>query len=876
MPGELCTNCKLCQLSRVNCMLGEGPEELLQSGVMFVGEAPGAQEEKEGSPFVGDSGWLLDTDLLPAIGLQRSQVHVTNACRCRPPNNRTPEPEEVTACRPYLVNEIKQVQPKLVFLLGATAMQAVFGTTGIEKWRGQLFNSPEFPGVTFLPTYHPARLWRVWQDASLIHADLQKGISFLRGEFKIQPPGNYTVCDDIESVRDLCSELKASPRFAFDTETTGLNHQEDGVLCMSFSCMADEGYTIPLYGQYQKTFWHLEQWKIVLPLLRDLLQSDTPKIAQNGVFDILFCKSMGIEVNNFQFDTMLAAHLINENLSCSLDTLITLYTGMPVYSLALDEEWKEAKKLYKECAKKKSTVDRELRAKVLACGENYGLIPNNSLWKYAAADADATFQLADILEAKLHQKGLHELFTNLMMPMTKVITTLRWNGVLVDQKEMFHLQDKAEVDLVAKQIELEGTLGQEWFNIIKRNSPEMDEDDVTRVWAGVEKDVAGFNTNSTKQLTALLIDKLGWPVLKKSDKTGNPSFDKEVLAVYAEDHKRPAAIQISAIRLVRKLISDFLGGTDRKSGVIKHIHKDGRVHPDYKLTGTDTGRLSTADPALHNASRTNGVRGCYVPPPGWWWFEVDYSQLELRVLAYESKDAQLTRWFAEGRDVHRMVTAQILGIQPDAVSDEQRTTIGKPVNFGLIYGMTAYTLAKTMGVSEGQAQEYINVYFDKLPGVKGYFQRVYKELYSTGKLVNAFGRIRHLHGAQLYEPTRINASVATDGMRRELEMKRRDIQKQAINFPIQSEGSDVLNYACIRIDKRLEPFKATYNHHHHDALHLNVPPDELVDVARMVIEEMERPVPQLGNWSFPVDFKVCTRWYDKDETATNWLEEQLA
>lgn len=841
-----CTDCPLHKQSAVNCMSGEGPAP---TDVMLIGEAPGANEEREGRPFVGETGKLLTNDLLPLLGLNRSQVRITNVCRCRPLGNRTPEADELLQCRKHLIQEIQQVQPKLVILLGASALQGTLGLVGIQKHQGQLLQSPEFPGVTFIATYHPASLWRTWENIQPIKAYMIKGMQYLRGNLKIPPPGDYQVCRYISEVSDVCDEMRTSRRFAFDTETTGLNFAEDGILCFSFSNAPGTGWVVPIYQQYQQWFWpDRERVEVVLGLIKDLLESDTPKVAQNGIFDLLFCWAEGIDVKNYNFDTMLASHLIDENLPHDLDTLINLYTAMPNYSGVLAAAYAECKKLYKQ-SQAKGFEDKKLQALISNNGLNYGLIPNEILWKYAAADADATLQVAEVLGPMLEEQGLTEVFERITMPMTRFVTRLRWNGILVDQPKMFELQDKAEKIIAEFQKQIE--------------------DEVSCL---VGEPVIDFNTRSGKQMNEMLIKELDWPVVKQTPK-GDPSFDEEALTTYRDQHNFGIAGLILEMRGHQRTVSTFLAGSDRKSGIVKHIRQDGKVHPDYKLHVARTGRLSATDPAIHNITRDSNLRGCYIPTPGWWWAELDYSQLELRILTCESKDEQLIRWFAAGLDVHRMVASELLRKPPEQVTDEERVTRGKNINFGIIYGQTAWGLAEALRCSPEQADGFIRLYFQRLPGVKRYLDRTRKQIYTEGKLVNAFGRVRHLYGAQLYDPNR--HATMSESMRKEVASKRAHLERQAVNCPIQSGGDDVMKKACIRIDPKLNEFQSTYILLHHDGLHLNCTPVELLEVVRMVKGEMEAPVPEYGGYSFPVDVKVCDRWYSENAEATEWLKSQL-
>lgn len=845
-----CTDCSLHRSSRCNNLSGNGPTPC---DIMLVGEAPGAQEEERNAPFVGAAGWLLDNEFLVDVGLKRtpagSEVRVTNACRCRPPENRDPNQVEINACRKHLLAEIKEVQPKLIVALGAIALKSLLGLEGIQKYRGHFFNSQEFPGLV-IATNHPAACFRSWEVVPLIKADLRKALGVFRGELSFADAGTYVACDTLEKVRQLTACLCEAEHFSFDLETTGLRFSEDKILCFSFARKPGEGFVIPVAQQFQTPLWQDAEKAEVANCLKTIFASAALKVAQNGVFDLLFCWANGLAVHNYNFDTMYAHHLLDENLPHSLDAMISFMTTMPLCSHVLGQEWSAAKKLYKKCKRKNQKgIPAEIVEQVLRCGENYALLPNETLWQYAAQDADATIQVYPILNKQLSEQGLLSLLHEITMPMAHFAARLQWNGVSVDVHTLKELHKVKDAEAAVRSTEINLQLTQDLRG------------------AAVE-----LNTRSNKQMKEILVEKCNWPVVKRTD-TGAPSFDEDALTEYAEKQLRPVAKMILGLRGVQKEISTYLAGSDGKSGMLKHVHKDGKVHPSFKLTGARTGRLSTVDPALHNVPKEPlNLRGCFIPRDGWWWVEADHSQLELRILAVLSQDPQLTLWFREGADVHRMVAAEIYNKDADSITEKERSN-AKTVNFGIIYGQGPKSLGDAIGVSFEQAEIFMATYFARLPGVKKFFDSLHSQMYQTGEVRNVFGRVRHLYGARFYWKLAQLGNVLPDV---DLLQKRKELERQAVNSPIQGAGSDLLNKACIRIAPRLEGFETTYNHHHHDALHLHMPPKELLAVGSIVKEEMERPCPELGGQIFPIVFKVGTHWGDENEEATQWLMDQLS
>jgi len=816
----ICTLCELSRNAKSNCIRCEGKPEC---GLMLVGEAPGAREDSLNRPFVGDAGIVLSR-ILKSLDIKRGEIAINNAVRCRPPDNRDPRPEEIEMCRDYLVRDIQELKPSVVVPMGNIALQSLLRRTSIANARGNVYTSEEFPGVLFFPTTHPAVVLRRPAEEVVIRHDIKRALKICQTNCKVERiPTTYKVCHTLEEslnlLRQLAETTPSGSYITYDTETTGLDYRKDQMLCISFSNKIGTGWVIPILGRKLRNIWTEEEhFKLIRALTEWFENPAIPKCTQNGAFDeLMLFSNFGIKVRGEVIDTMLLHHAVDENMFHNLDFLSTWYTDVAPYKKAV---W--------------NTIPK-------GAPRNLSEASEDALWNYAAQDADVTFRVAGELEKEAAAEGVRIVHDRIMLPLSKVLSKAEWDGILIDQEELTRQQDLLSDAR-------KGLLSECW------------------ALAGKE-----FNPNSSKQVGHILFDDFKLPVIKmtKPSKTfpnGNRSTDKEVLAALASKH--PIVPKLLKISHLAHDISNYLKGKDGKTGgMLKFIADDNRVHPQWRITGAVTGRLSAAAPAIHNIKRPNedsigDFRKLFVPTPGWMWIGSDYAQMEARVVARVAPDEKLASLFHQGVDIHRMVASQIFNVPYDDVTMTQRAQ-AKGVVFGLNYGRMEWSLAQGLGISIKAARKYIDSYFQMCPGVARHFKNVQHLLNTEGVITTPFGRKRRFHGAVALREAFIKG-VFSGAIKKDTERFLNESFRQAINFTVQSPANDILSLACIRIHKRFSELRMQSRLliSHHDAWHGEAPENELEDAASIVKEEMERPVPELGGASFPVDIGVGLYWGD--------------
>lgn len=523
-------------------------------------------------------------------------------------------------------------------------------------------------------------------------------------------------------------KLKDAELFAFDTETTSLDYMQAKIVGLSFAVNAGEAAYVPCCHDYMgapaqlSLVYVLETLK---PLLEDPAQA---KVGQNLKYDHHVLQNHGIDMQGIAFDTMLESYTLN--------------------SVATRHDMDSLAKFYLDA----KTIHFEEVAGKGAKQLTFNQIEIEKAAPYAAEDADITLRLHQAIQAKLEQEpSLQTVFNAIEMPLLPVISRIERNGALVDG----HLLGQQSIELEQRLRELE----KQAFDL-----------------AGEE-----FNLGSPKQLGAILFEKLALPIIKKTPK-GAPSTAEEVLQELALDYPLPKLL--IEHRGLSKLKSTY---TDKLPQMIDP--KTGRIHTSYHQAVTATGRLSSSDPNLQNIPIRNAegrrIRQAFIAPAGYKIIAADYSQIELRIMAHLSGDQGLLDAFNQGLDVHRATAAEVFGVELENVTDEQRRS-AKAINFGLIYGMSAFGLAKQLGIGRNDAQQYIDLYFDRYPGVKDYMDSIRQKAADQGYVETLMGR-------RLYLPE-INAS---NGMRRQA------AERTAINAPMQGTAADIIKTAMITVDKWL-------------------------------------------------------------------------
>lgn len=580
-------------------------------------------------------------------------------------------------------------------------------------------------------------------------------------------------------------KLEQADFFAFDTETTSLDYMQAKIVGVSFAVSPYEAAYIPVAHDYLGAPEQLSR-DLVLEKLRPLLENPAAeKLGQNLKYDMSVLANYGIKLQGIRFDTMLESYVVNSTGSRhDMDTLALKYLG-------------------------EKTIHFEDIAGKGAGQLTFNQIALEEAGPYAAEDADITLRLHQALWPKLQEsEGLQQVFDTIEIPLVPVLSNIERCGAIVSA-DLLHKQSQ---ELGVRLSELE----QQAYDL-----------------AGEE-----FNLASPKQLGQILFEKLNIPVLKKTAK-GAPSTKEEVLQELALDYPLPKIL--IEHRSLSKLKSTY---TDKLPGMINPA--TGRIHTSYHQAVTATGRLSSSDPNLQNipvrTAEGRRIRQAFIASEDCKIVAADYSQIELRIMAHLSQDKGLTDAFAHGLDVHRATASEVFGVSLDEVSVEQRRS-AKAINFGLIYGMSAFGLARQLHIGRKQAQEYIELYFERYPGVQAYMDNIRS---SAADL----GYVETLYGRRLYLPE----IKSSNGMRRQA------AERTAINAPMQGTAADIIKLAMIDVDDWLTSsgLQSRVIMQVHDELVLNVLNSELDIVMKGVMERMS----SAANLDVPlvVDIGVGNNW----------------
>ena len=561
-------------------------------------------------------------------------------------------------------------------------------------------------------------------------------------------------------------KIKAAELIAVDTETTSLDYMIADLVGISVAVEPGEAAYIPFGHDYLGVPEQLSR-ELVLATLKPLLEDPgIKKVGQNLKYDMSIFAQHGIALQGIKFDTMLESYVLDSVATRhDMDSLAEKYLGEQTIKFAD------------------------------VAGKGLGQLTFNQIaleiaGPYAAEDADITLRLHQVLWPQVSaHTSLGKVFTDIELPLVPVLSRIERTGALVDDTLLF--QQSQELALRLAELEREA-------------------------W-----DLAGqeFNLASPKQLGDILFTKLEIPILKKTAK-GAPSTKEEVLQELALDYPLPKVL--IEHRGLAKLKSTY---TDKLPVMINRTTK--RIHTSYNQSGTATGRLSSSDPNLQNIPVRNAegrrVRQAFIPAEGSKMVAADYSQIELRIMAHLSEDPSLLAAFAAGQDIHRATAAEVFSTHPEQVTIDQRRS-AKAINFGLIYGMSAFGLAKQLNIGRKQAAEYIDTYFDRYPGVLNYMNSVRSSAAEAGYVETYFGR-------RLYLPE-INSR---NGMRRQA------AERTAINAPMQGTAADIIKLAMISVDDWLQnsDLRSVMIMQVHDELVLEVPEDELQVVSEGLMQRME-------------------------------------
>lgn len=752
-----CEECPLHEEAQTVCLIGDGP---VPARVMAVGEAPGYREDEVSRPFSGKSGRLLD-DTLAKVGLDRQDIFITNAVKCRPPDNATPNKTQIKACHHYFDDELEHVKPEFILTMGNTAM-SIIKKSGIMKHRGEWHPLGD---AQVFSTVHPAAVLRNPRYRQLFETDLAAFARGIKGQEADVPPPRTFLINNKEGLAKMCQAVLKSSAVAYDIETNGFDELDPGmkIVTIALSPAPNIAFVVPI--QHPEARWKQPQ-RVLETIANVLVYTNAKTIAHNAKFDDKWLSHFTKRPVRADFDTMLAAHILDENRLKSLKVLAPLLLGVDGWGLDLSE------------------------GKAME-------YPLGRLAKYNAKDTDYTLRLYNIFKHDLLDEGNERtlrIFTTLMMPASRALTEIEAHGMYIDEKRLATRRIAVHKKMEKIKRKLDKHIGHE------------------------------INFNSPIQVADVLFNELKLDVIDIT-KGGNPSTNESVMLRLASEHPVPQLVL--DWRQWKKNDSTYL--TKWTDKLVHH-----RIHPNYKLSGTVTGRLSGGKEGnkdtrvgVQQVPRDTLIRGIIGAPPGWSFVEADFSQVELRVAAHISQEPTMLRLFTLDEDIHMTMAMQITGKPASSVSKEERKK-AKGVNFGYLYAMGAHKFVDYARdnygviVSEEEAKMVRDRFFETFSHLLRWHQRQRRLVQQYGRVQSPIGRVRHL--PDIYSEDRDVQAEA---------------ERQAINSPVQSMASDMMLLSLIMLHEILPTDEAVIVGSVHDSLLFEVRDDKVSEWAPVIKHTME-------------------------------------
>lgn len=835
-----CTSCKMHRSADVICKMGYGDFE---ADVMIVGKMPNSrkfQAELEG--------------LLQEVGLDPGRIFYTHAIRCVNYEDSPSNGDVKTCTKLYLHGEMLERKPKFVLALGNEALLATTGKSGITKHRGKIFEDPQ--GWEIMATLSPSSVSRNPGQRPGFMADLLLFANRVKGIAQGIPKPNYAVIDNKSKLKALKQILDNTETLYFDVETYSDYYKRDGrIISLSATCevRSDHGlkrfvFALPLY--HPESPWRTT-WRSVMGHLRPELEKIPKVVAHNGSYDVKWLRQLGIDIF-CTFDTMLCLHLLDENVQKGLKPASQARLGV--------EPW---------------GVDTR----------NLLSMPLDDVLEYNVLDTWYMYFLRKQIAKELAKdKRLLRIFKHVMMDAQSELVRAEMRGIYIDVDRLVERTPIVQAKLDEIEAGLDAYL------------PEEGPDD--EAWPKIEKQLKTRlkvtprekNYNAGIFARWFLFDWLELPILERGkDKDdgspGDPSMAEDVLLQLREraangqiDEAQTQVVQLMLDRVVwNKLMSGFF------KPYAELYDEDHRIHTNFKLAGTVTGRLSSGKSDedkisvakgknrgvnLQQVPRDKLVRGLFGAPPGWYFVESDYSQVELRLAAFIARERTMISLFQQGTDLHSYIVHRVTGIPLSEVPKKLRKELGKPVNFGFIYGMGWAKFIETAfnnyGVrfTEEQAKGYRDMYFDAYPDLLPWHQKQRHLVRRFGRVQSPLGRIRHL--PDIYSP-----DPKVQG----------EAERQAINSPVQSMGSDMAVVSMVAINRefRRRGLAAHCVGLVHDAVNYEIRADavrEALPIIKGTMEDVSLIERKFGcHIDVPIvaDLKVGRHWGD----ATELTPEQV-
>lgn len=810
-----CTDCKLQRNTEDVCEMGTGPGH---AQIMVVGKMPNSGRYQQS----------LEEQLLE-VGLSPDQIYFTQALKCRNFEDNASN-ADVKACRQYLENEIGVIKPSHILALGNEALLATTGHSGIMKYRGRVI---EKNGYSVIPTVSPSAVSRNPGQLPAYMADLRLFANDYLGKASGVKIPKYMVVDTKKKLQALKKILFMTKEISFDIESTinPLGEFDPGAKMISLAgtCIVDMGGKDKIFG-FALPLFHPESpwrstWRSVLRFLKEALESIPKGIAQNGKFDCRWLVHFGISMNH-TFDTMLAIHMLNENIAKGLKPNAMARLGVPPWG-------RDTKNLLND--------------------------PIAEVLEYNFLDTYYTYLLKLDLKKELEeQPRVMRIFAKLMMQASRDLVHIERRGVWIDLQRLRARKPQCE----AKLAEIETS--------IKSFLPPIDSEDWPVDAKGKPRDI---NFNASIFARWFIFDWLKMPVLErgKEKPNGDPGDPSMAESVLLHLRGRHPAIQLMLDRVEwQKNLSSFFNAYE-----VMH-DENHRVHTTFKLAGTVTGRLSSGKVDAEKVSgKTNlrgvnlqqvprdpFIRGLFGAPPGWTFVEADYSQIELRIASFIANERHMKQLYIQGADIHMTTAMAVTGLPKNRVTKEIRKKVGKPVNFGFLYGMgwrkfidTAFNNYGAV-FTESEARGYREAYFQLFPDLMRWHERQRRLVANHGRVQSPLGRVRHL--PDIYSPDK---------------MVRAEAERQAINSPVQGFASDMalLSMTIINEEFRRQDIAGHCIGLVHDAINFEIRDDHLAKALPIIKNTMEDPDPLRRKFGtvldIPIiaDLKLGRHWGDSHE-----------
>lgn len=856
-------DCDNCPLGKKNLVYGHGCID--EPDIAFIAEAPGETEVDREIPLIGKSGSFLRT-VIQDLGVDENRCYFTNMCLCRPPGNKKPPKAAQEACSKRLVAELADIKPKLIVTLGTTATKG-FGQFKypITKSYGtyqelELRSSKGTHTVGVIPTFHPSYVLRGGSKTkpepfrdfadNLSHA---KEVA-LDGvvPIKYPPYENYKHITEQDQFEQFLQELVEAPFAACDIESTTTDFFTGQILCIGFS--------------WERETAHVVDWALLEQNLENLHKLDdvlkkVPLAFHNGLFDIPFMWHNGLPSAQYYLDTMQAHYLLDERqYTHGLERLAVKYYHAPQYK----QEFRESIGIrgYKS---NKLFSDAILEA------------PQEDLFDYNGADCDYTYRLAVDLVEQVKEEGQLDVLRDIEMPSCRMMTEVYMTGLLIDRDYLEEMGDEWGGELERTESEMQA--------IVLQAVEELDDDyydeygeKYTKMWRK-----EGINFNSPQQLSHFMFDVLGLYPFGGEDWRDADRIDEEVIAAAINTVDDPeareywksnrTAISQSAEGMLKgisgrttqaymlwwlkqqhrfpDLLLDFRHANKRMTmyydNIMDYMYDDGRIRPEYDTTATRTGRKSSRNPALHNLPRGDEVYDLVIPDPGWCLIHADYAQAEMRMMCHLSDDPQLL-YVLENMDIHTVQVQDMYELTDEDIEAMDKTELSnkriaaKMITYGLPYGRSAKGLAPQIGATVEEAKAYSQKFWDRYPIFAQWILDNRKKGADNNMAVSPFGRRRRFP----LIPDR---------------WARKEIMRQAGNFPIQSSINDLTLLAWFKSVHacRAAGIPTKPGMHIHDSLNLSVPIPFWVPAAR-IINGVMLDIPFESDVPFRGEVEVGDSW----------------